>query len=235
MILTGLRNGLRKYTGRWEMVFTASGAQALSELAAATFDVIVSDMRMPGMDGATLLEAVRREHPLTTRIILSGYAEPAAIASVFAVAHQLLSKPCALPALAGAIDRACHVHDVLADPVAREMVARLPELPPPPSLYYDTALTLAYPEIPIDDITASLERDPGTLRRVLALCTPEFGFDRTFTSASEAVARLGVGVIGPLVLATHAWETIGSAPNLFEEKCHGLAIARLAATSPDRA
>src|SRR5688572_18023467 len=83
MILTGLRHGLRKQVGRWDMVFAATGAAALDELAAASFDVIVSDMRMPNMDGVTLLETVRRLHPLTARIILTGYAEADAISSVF--------------------------------------------------------------------------------------------------------------------------------------------------------
>jgi HD-like signal output (HDOD) protein len=235
MILTGLRNGLRKHIGRWDMVFTSTGDAALAELATSRFAVIVSDMRMPQMDGVELLETVRREHPLTARIILTGYAEPAAISSIFAVAHQLLSKPCGLPAIAATIERACHLHDVLADPGASAVAARFPELPPLPSLYYDTALTLAYPELPVEDITTSLQRDAATCSRVLALCTAGFGFDRTFTSAAEAVARLGVGVIGPLVLASHAWATIGPSISLRDEQIHGLEIARLAATSPDRA
>src|SRR5688572_14072972 len=87
MILTGLRHGMRKQVGRWDMVFAATGAAALAELAAADFDVIVSDMRMPQMDGVMLLETVRQRHPLTARIILTGYAEPDALSSVFVVAH----------------------------------------------------------------------------------------------------------------------------------------------------
>lgn len=237
MILTGLRNGLRKQAHRWDMVFAATGDIALAELAASRFAVIVSDMRMPRMDGVTLLETVRRDHPSTARMILTGYAEPAMMARIFPVAHQLLSKPFALPALAATIERACQLHDVLADPAAASIVSRFPELPPLPRLYHDTALTLAYPEMPIEDITASLRRDAATCSRVLALCTPAHGFDRTITSAAEAVARLGVGVVGPLVLASHVWAAIGPTPSLdlLDHQLHGLAIARLAATSPDRA
>jgi HD-like signal output (HDOD) protein/ActR/RegA family two-component response regulator len=237
MILTGLRHGLRKQVARWDMVFAATGASALAELAAADFDVIVSDMRMPQMDGVTLLETVRRLHPLTARTILTGYAEPDAISSVFVVAHLVLEKPCSLPALVVAIERAGALHDVLSDPAACALAARCRELPPPPKLYFDIALSLEYPEIPIADITASLEADPQTCHRVLELCSPELGFERTYTSAADAVAELGAEVIGPLVLASHAWAAIGAIPNisLADTKRHGLAIARLAATSPDRA
>ena len=237
MILSGLRHGLRKQVGRWDMVFAPTGVAALAELAAADFDVVVSDMRMPHMDGVTLLEAVRRLYPLTTRIILTGYAEADAISSVFVVAHLVLEKPCRLPALVFAIERAGRLHDMLSDPAAHAVAARVPELPPPPQLYFDIALTLAYPEIPIADITASLEGDPQTYRRVLELCSPELGFDATYTNAADAVAQLGAEVIGPLVLASHAWAAIGEIPgiSLADTKRNALAIARLAATSPERA
>ena len=55
-VLDGLQNLLRKQRHHWDMVFAIDGQTALTELEKAPFDVIVSDMRMPGMDGATLLK-----------------------------------------------------------------------------------------------------------------------------------------------------------------------------------
>jgi len=74
-ILEGLQRLLRPQRQQWEMVFAQSGEQALLELGKATFDVVVTDMRMPGMDGAALLEAIRARAPSTRCILLSGYAE----------------------------------------------------------------------------------------------------------------------------------------------------------------
>lgn len=73
-ILEGLQRMLRPERHRWEMAFASGGAAALSLLEAAPFDVIVSDMRMPGMDGAALLKVVRAKYPNVLRIILSGYS-----------------------------------------------------------------------------------------------------------------------------------------------------------------
>jgi YesN/AraC family two-component response regulator len=103
-ILDGLQNLLRKQRSRWDMCFALGGAAALELFAAAPFDVIVSDMRMPGMDGAELLAHVRERYPAARRIVLSGYAEPAAVQRALEVAHQFLSKPCRAPDLIDAID-----------------------------------------------------------------------------------------------------------------------------------
>ena len=62
------------------MQFALGGEAALQACEAGSFDVVVSDMRMPGMDGATLLGHIRDRFPSTREIILSGYSE-AALAS----------------------------------------------------------------------------------------------------------------------------------------------------------
>ena len=62
-ILDGLRRMLRVMRDQWDMAFVQSGPEALEILGKHRFDVIISDMRMPGMDGAELLLEVRKRHP----------------------------------------------------------------------------------------------------------------------------------------------------------------------------
>jgi YesN/AraC family two-component response regulator len=71
-MLQGLRRMLNTMRHEWDMVFVESGQEALALLAQTPCDVIVSDMRMPGMDGVQLLTQVMERFPLTVRIILSG-------------------------------------------------------------------------------------------------------------------------------------------------------------------
>ena len=67
-VLEGLQRMLRARRHEWEMVFADNGPSALEACDRLPFDVVVSDMRMPGMDGASLLSEVQRRHPDTVRI-----------------------------------------------------------------------------------------------------------------------------------------------------------------------
>ncbi len=94
MILDGLRRALHGMRGEWEMHFVDSAAAALQALDKQAYDAIVTDMRMPLMDGAQLLEAVKQRHPEMIRMVLSGQSSRAAVLRSISPAHQFLSKPC---------------------------------------------------------------------------------------------------------------------------------------------
>src|SRR4051812_7111240 len=93
-VLDSLKSLLRKQRKEWRMTFVAGGEAAMAELLASSYDVIVSDMRMPGMDGATLLTRVLEDYPHMVRIVLSGQTEEEVARRMVHVAHQFLSKPC---------------------------------------------------------------------------------------------------------------------------------------------
>ena len=92
-IVSALR---RLFRGSGYRVFTAlSGAEALELMGREQVDLVISDMRMPLMDGAQLLEQVRTRWPATTRILLTGYADVAS--SVAAInrgeVYRYITKP----------------------------------------------------------------------------------------------------------------------------------------------
>ena len=105
-LLDGIQHLLRRERARWDMIFAEGGERALAELQVAPFDVVVSDMRMPDVDGATVLCTVRDLHPATIRILLTGYADDEALERVRPVLHLLLHKPCRISELRAAIDQA---------------------------------------------------------------------------------------------------------------------------------
>jgi YesN/AraC family two-component response regulator len=102
-ILDGLRRMLRPRRTEWEMGFAVGGEAALACFDAQPYDVVVTDMRMPGMDGAALLARVRERSPETVRIVLSGYADPEDAARAARVAHDLVGKPAAAEILRAVI------------------------------------------------------------------------------------------------------------------------------------
>src|ERR1043165_7282510 len=88
LILQGIQRMLRRMRHEWSMSFVESGAAALDKLAETPFQVVVSDMRMPGMNGAELLKEVKNRYPKTVRLILSGYADKDLILQCVGTAHQ---------------------------------------------------------------------------------------------------------------------------------------------------
>jgi YesN/AraC family two-component response regulator len=112
LVLTGLQRMLRGMREEWEMEFVACGTDALTRMAAVPFDVVVTDMRMPGMNGAELLDEVMRLHPKTIRIVLSGHADKDLILKCVYSTHQYLSKPCDSQIIKATVQRACGVENV---------------------------------------------------------------------------------------------------------------------------
>ena len=103
LVLSGLKRMLRSLRTDWDIAFASSGAEALTLLADEPFDVVVSDMRMPSMDGAALLSHVASSWPGVARFVLSGHAELAAVLKAVRPAHRYFGKPCDPAVLSAAL------------------------------------------------------------------------------------------------------------------------------------
>ncbi len=108
-ILDGLRRQLRK---RFSVSTATSGAAGLDALESQNFAVVVSDMRMPGMDGAAFLAQVRARYPDTVRLLLTGQADTQSAISAIneGQIYRFLTKPCPPDMLLSALDSAVELH-----------------------------------------------------------------------------------------------------------------------------
>ncbi|MFH0785066.1 MAG: FIST N-terminal domain-containing protein [Pseudomonadota bacterium] len=93
-ILAEFSRMLRSLGQGYDLYFATSGKDALEIMEKNKFDIVFSDMRMPGMDGAQFLTAVMEKYPQTLRILLTGHADEQSIESTLGVVHQFLEKPC---------------------------------------------------------------------------------------------------------------------------------------------
>lgn len=201
-ILEGLRRLLRPMRKEWDMAFASGGDEALRTLARDTFDVIVSDMRMPGMDGAALLKTVMQRYPQLVRIVLSGQAsEEAAIRSV-GVAHQFLAKPCDAQKLKHTIDRAFSLRGVLGNESLTKVLSQTKTLPSMPALYVEINKELQHPNSSIRRVGQIIGKDPGMTAKILQLVNSAFfGLSRHVSSPVEAASLLGTETLRSLVLS----------------------------------
>ena len=238
-ILEGLRNVLRVERKRWTMRFAEGGAAALEAMAEEPFDAIVTDMRMPGMDGLALLREVRRTHPQMARIVLSGYSDLGQAAEASVVAHQLIMKPCEADALRSAIERALRVKELLANETLRRVVGSLSTLPSAPRMYQALTAALEDPNSDVKKLAAIIERDVGMSSRVLKFANSAyFGFVQSVSSIESAIVCLGTTAVRHLALTFEVFNAWGAArgPAFDQLEMHSLLAARIARKmTPDRA
>ena len=202
-ILDGLQNLLFRERKRWDMVFAAGGEAALAEIHRERFDVVVSDMRMPGLDGADLLREVKAECPGTVRIMLTGHADKGAIAQALPALHQLLSKPCDAKTLRAVLERSVGGASPELDRNIDEVVGSITKLPTPPDVYFELTRCMQSPTTTVSHIARAVMQDPGLATKVLQLVNSGyFGAKQPIASISDAVSRLGMEQLRYLALTT---------------------------------
>jgi HD-like signal output (HDOD) protein len=214
-LLEALRRMLRPQRARWETMFAGGGEDALRMLELSPFDVVVTDMRMPGMDGAQLLERVRDRFPGVVRIVLSGYCEMASTLRAVPVAHQFLQKPCDAGSLVQAIERACGLSSALQDEAIRRIVGAVGELPCLPRTSAALMQALDDPDVPATRIGHIVEQDVAISAKVMQLVNSAFfGRSQTVTAIAHAVAFLGVEVLKHLVVTAEVFRAFQPRRNI---------------------
>jgi putative nucleotidyltransferase with HDIG domain len=194
------------------MHFVTSGAEALEVLARMPFDVVVTDMQMPGMDGAQLLSEVMRRYPQVVRIVLSGQSNEESILRCVEQTHIFLSKPCDAETLKSVIERACSFQDLLAEPSLRRLVSQMRTLPSVPTMYQSLSREIRSPEPSLPRISQIICRDPSIAAKILQLTNSAFfGVYQHVSSVERAVALLGLKTIESLVLSTKIFSQFNGA------------------------
>jgi HD-like signal output (HDOD) protein/CheY-like chemotaxis protein len=201
-ILEALKGVLRPQRHQWEMVFALGGPAGISEVERSTFDVVVTDMRMPILDGAALLTRVKELQPHAVRLVLSGQTDgQTALKTVF-TAHQFLAKPCDPEKLRSVVKRCCDLNELLAGEELRCVAGDVSVLPSAPTTYLAISKALADPSSSIADVARIVEREPTLCAKVLQVANSAFfGLPRTVSSVSQAATYLGTLALRDLALA----------------------------------
>ena len=123
-VLQGLEAGLRRQRGILDLSFAQGAEAGLAALSRAPYDVVVADMRMPAMDGASFLRIVMELQPEVVRIVLSGYTDRGEVWKALGVAHQFLSKPCPTDTIVDVLTRASTLRQLVTDDRLRRFMSR---------------------------------------------------------------------------------------------------------------
>ncbi|QIZ50391.1 response regulator [Dickeya zeae] len=229
-VLSGIERALMMQDTDWECRFATSGQEALAMLEEEPADVVVSDMRMPFMDGAELLSQVRHRWPGTIRIILSGYSEPEATLRMLDVAHRFVPKPCDSTVLQAMVGNALALRDRFQDPALVEIVGRTSQLPAAPNVFTEICRLLTNPDSDTRQITELLGRDPALSAKIMQLANSAY-FSRggQINDIGNAITHLGLDQVKQLVLASQVPTDAKTAPYVDQLQQHALLASTLAA------
>jgi len=214
-LLDSLRARLYKHRHDWNMQFAVSGEEAIDIFERQQVDLIVSDVRMPGMDGGQLLSAVKQRWPTAVRIIVSGYSDPAQAVRLTSLAHQYIAKPCDGSQLENVIERCFNLQDLMSQEPLRRVVGRIGKLPAMPKTYGRLQAALAQPTVTAGEVADIVNADPAIASKVLQITNSAFfRLRKPMVRIKDAVTYLGFATIRNLVLSAEVFSQWKSPQNL---------------------
>jgi len=214
-ILLALRRMTRPWRARWACHFAEGGAAALEILDRHPIDAVISDMRMPGMDGAELLDRVRAVRPQAVRIILSGHAKEDSILRVIGPAHHYLAKPCDHTVLQATIERALNLRAALTQPDLLDLIGQLDTLPSLDERHQRLLRELDSPSASTGSIAALVDEDVAMTTDLLRITNSQyFAVLGEVTTAAQAVRLLGLETIRLLAVKAVLFRQFTGPPEL---------------------
>jgi len=231
-ILSGMKRMLRSMRKEFKLEFSQGGREALEVMAEHDCDIIVSDMRMPGMDGSALLGQIKEKYPHTIRLMLTGQADDESVLRTVGVAHQFLAKPCESEYLKLVLSKVSILHDLLSDEHLKSIISSVDSLPSLPETYAQLQQLINDPEASIGDIAALIERDLAMSAKVLQLVNSSFfGLYKHIDSPSRAVNLLGLDTVKALVLGVQVFSELKTQSKLLPASklfSHSMVVGTLA-------
>ncbi len=184
----------------YDLYFAESGEEALQVLANHPVELIISDMRMPTMDGHQLLQRVKKAYPGTMRLILSGFTEQEKVfrSLLDGSAQMYLMKPWNNQKLTNLVANILQLHSMLKEKCLLEKIGEIESLPTLPDMY-TRLCNLIEKESEMKDIATLIESDPVIAGRVLRVANSAF-FGIKIGSVQQAIAYLGLEILKDLVL-----------------------------------
>jgi HD-like signal output (HDOD) protein len=204
-MLRAIERSLLSLHSDWVLYFSESAERAWDVLEHEQIDVVVSDMRMPDVDGADFLTAVSLRVPDVARLVLSGFNDERSSVRSAAAAHRFLAKPISGVDLVSEITSAAAGSQ---DELSRQVVYSTNFLPSPAAIVADLASALAETDVAFEDVDNIVRQDPALTARVLQLGNSAFFGERSsMSSVRQCLQKLSIDTLSYLVETQNLVET----------------------------
>ena len=205
-VLAGARRVMHDLRHQWELSSASSGQEAMALFEQGPFDLIISDMQMPGMDGVELLSQVLCRFPSTVRFALSGYADRAILLKSVGLSHQFLAKPCPSESLKRAISHTLQFKNYLPGAHEQAMVSATETLPVLPETFRAFQKALRVSRADVESVATVVASDVGLAAKVLHLAGwSSLDFRERARNIRQAVRVLGTELLHGVLFSANAF------------------------------
>ena len=198
-----LRSFMRLFIDTDYEIFTAGNAhEALEILESNDIELVISDFKMPRMNGFEFLSKVKQMYPKTMRMMLSGYSEEEMVFKSLHtnVAKMYMFKPWQNETLLKIIDQVFHTESILKSKNLLETMNNIDHLPTIPKSH-QKIINLLESDFDISKISAEIERDQSIASKVLHIANSAFYGAKT-GSLKKAITFIGLQNTTNLVRST---------------------------------
>lgn len=206
------------HTTDYEVFLASGGREGLLVLEKEPIDMMITDMRMPEMDGHELLLNVREKYPDVIRIALSGYTDKKVVLSALDknLAKIYMFKPWNNDEIIGIIDSLFEFEAMLKDINLLDLVNNLENLPTIPKLY-NTISDMVEREEPVSAITQCIENDPAIASRILRIANSAYFGSKT-GDIKQAIMFIGLVNVKNIILSNTVFNHVGPNARRLEQE-----------------
>jgi HD-like signal output (HDOD) protein/CheY-like chemotaxis protein len=207
-LLDSLTRVMRPLKNEWEIQVESSPKAALERLATERFDVVVTDLRLPVLNGVPVVSQVMERSPDSIRVTLSSPTEPPNQLA-FGPSHHVMARSTELEGLRETVERISRMRIRMHDENMRALISEIDGLPAMPAVCQELNRTLAQDDFSMRDVASVVEKDPALCAKILQLVnSPFFGLNRKLTQLHDAVSYLGTSMLKNLVASVTLWRTL---------------------------
>jgi len=176
----------------YEIVIAEGGEEALKILEKQQFNMVISDMKMPYMDGYDLLSKVKELYPKTVRIILSGYSDEKVVFHALQknIARLYVFKPWKNDELIQIVTQLLETEDILNNSNLLNFINNIENLPTIKA-NYQHIINLINDDTDISTISNEIEKDISIAAKILNVANSAFYGSKT-GSVKQAVSYIGL-------------------------------------------
>ncbi|QEG20797.1 response regulator [Mariniblastus fucicola] len=227
-VLRGVTRIMECESDGWAIESALSGIEALQILDSGGYNVLVSDMRMPGMDGAELLQQVQDRHPNVLRVVLSGEASRETVMRVIHPMHQYLSKPCDPGKLIDVIRKAEIYQETIHSTEVLDALGKANCLPSLSDIVIEIDSVLESKHCDSEMLGKLVLKDPTLSAKILQLANSAiFGLKQPVIDIEQAMSVVGVDMVRAIAMSSSLFKFSGSSVNTLPQQLfkHSIEVA----------